>query len=327
MSRILFLVETGHGMGHIVRCLNLAQAFEKKGEVEILFLTKGTQAIDKINYHKGIIPENLPEKVVMDKAEEFKAEIFLMDILDIDFKILKAMRKRGIMTVTLFDFPFEGDIPSDVVINPNLSMIDYKSKKSKCLLGARYMILGDCFGRKNRQIKERVDSVMVTMGGSDPRDYTSKAIETLKDFNVEIDVVVGTLSMNKNKVRNRVSQLANFNFASDVTNQEMCRLMLENDLLLCTAGNTMYEACSLGIPTIILCNHLEHQRIARVFEEREAVINLGIKPRISAIKQAINCLIDDFSGRRSMSNAAKELVDGEGTERVVNIINKLGGDR
>lgn len=320
-------METGHGMGHIVRCLNLAQAFEKKDKVEILFLTRGTQAIDKIHYDKGIIAENLPEKVVMDRAEEFKAEVFLMDILDIDFKILKAMRKRGIITITLFDFPFDGDIPSDVVINPNPTMINYKSKKSKCLLGPRYMILGDCFGRKKKQIKERVDSVMVTMGGSDPRDYTSKAIETLKDLNVGVGVVVGTLSMNKNKVRNHISQLANFNFAWDITNQEMCRLMLENDLLLCTAGNTMYEACSLGMPTIILCNHPEHQRIARVFEEREAVINLGIEPRISAIKQAINCLIDDFSRRGSMSNAAKELVDGEGTERIVNIINILGGGR
>ncbi|MBL7196741.1 MAG: hypothetical protein ISS47_01430 [Candidatus Omnitrophica bacterium] len=319
MIKILFLVETGHGMGHITRCLNLAKAFEKKSHATFSFLTRGNKGTEKIGYDKEDVTQDFLKKIE-DKLREFNPDIFIMDILNIDPEILEILAKKSVIAVTTFDFLINKDISSDIIVNPNLAMMNYRSSDSECLLGPKYTIIGDYFRDKKKEIRKKVNFVMISMGGSDPKDYTSKAIEALRDFNLNVDVVVGTLSKNKEKVEKKISQLGNFNFKSNVTNGHMCRLMLKNDVLFSTAGNTMYEAASLGLPNIVFCNHQRHDEIATSFKNRGVVINLGIEPEINTIKNAVNSLINDFSRRKKMSYLGTQLIDAKGAERTAEII-------
>lgn len=320
MIKILFLVETGHGMGHIIRCLNLAKSFEKEANVASFFFTIGKQGIDKIHYGKETITGKLSEEIIKDKVSKFNPDILIVDILDIHPPIPEILTKKDVITVTIFDFLSNEAISSDIIVNTNIDMINYQSSGSECLLGPRYMILGDCFGENKAEIKQKVSSVMISMGGSDSKDYTSSAIEALKDSNFKVDVVAGALSQNKEKVKSKISQLNNFSFQSDVTNENMCRLMLKTDILLSAAGNTMYEAASLGLPNIVFCNHQKHNEIATSFENRGVVLNLGIEPETNRIKNAINSLANDFSRRKNMSFLGKQLVDGKGGERITRFI-------
>ncbi|MFC1985345.1 hypothetical protein ACFLUW_02975 [Chloroflexota bacterium] len=186
MIKILFLVETGHGMGHIIRCINLARSFKKEANVAPFFLTIGKQGVDKIHYSKETIAKNLSKEIIKDKVSKFNPDILIIDILDIRSPIPEILTQKDVMTVTIFDFLLNEAISSDIIINPNIDMIDYESSGSECLLGPRYMILGDCFRKNRGDIKEKVGPVMISMGGSDPRDYTSSAIEALKDSNFKL---------------------------------------------------------------------------------------------------------------------------------------------
>lgn len=317
--KALFLVETGHGMGHIVRCLNLARLFEKY-KIYPVFLTRGNQGIEKIVYKKEILPTEFSEEEIENKINKFKPDIFIIDILDPNFKIINSIGKKDLIKVVIFDFVSKEPISADLIINPNPNMMDYKSNVAKCLFGPKYAILGDFFRKNKKVIKKMASSVMVSMGGSDPRDYTSMAVEALKDFGFKVSVIVGALSKNKKKIEKMVLGFNNFNFKTDVSQEEICKLMVESDLLLSTAGNTMYEAATLGLPNIVFCNHNRHMEVAETFSKKGAIINLGINPKIDIIKETVEKLAFNYTLRKIMSKSAKKLVDGKGTERIVKII-------
>jgi len=319
MIKTLFLVETGHGMGHIIRCLNLARIFEKRYNSTSFFLTRGNYGVKKIHFNKESLFPDLPAKIIANKVNKFKPNIFIMDILDVDSNILDQLNKNMI-TVAIFDFFLNKAIAADVVVNPNINMVDYKSSSSEYLLGPKYVILEDCFKKNKKTIKEKINSIMISMGGSDPRNYTNRVIEALKDFDLNIDVVVGPLLKNKEDLRKRISQFDNFNLRLDITNKEICSLMLKNDILLSTAGNTMYEAASIGLPNIVFCNHQRHNEIATPFEKLGIVINLETEPKINTIKNAIHSLINDFNQRKKMNRLGKKLIDGKGAERITKVV-------
>ncbi len=322
MIKTLFLVETGHGIGHLTRCLNLARFFEKKYNTTSFFLTLGGQGIEKINYEKQSLPRKLSWKIIEQKLEKIKPDILVMDILNIHKEILKNINKKKIISVVIFDFLLKKSIPSDITVNHNLNMVDYKSKFSECLLGPKYVILGDYFRNHKKTIKKEVNSLMVSMGGSDPKNYTNKLIEVLRGFDLNIDIVVALSLKNKKKIKKRTAQLNNFNLRLNLNNRKIAKLMRENDILLSTAGNTMYEAAAIGLPNIVFCNHLKHYQAATSFEKKGIVINLGIEPEFQTIRNILSQLISNFTLRKKMSLCGQKLIDGKGTEKVAEVIFK-----
>lgn len=322
---VFFRVETGHGIGHIIRSLTLAKELEKRADAHSLFILEKDKGTEKINYDKFILPKSGEErKIILRLIDEFNPDVFILDILNLNPPYIHELKKRKILTVTIFDFTTKSKIHSDIIVNPNTNVVGYKAEEALCLTGASYVILRDCFRKNVKKVKKRCESFLITMGGSDPRNYTLKTIKALENFNANINIVIGPAFEHQtelNKILSALSKKIIIN--NDLKNEEICRLMLKSDIAISTAGNTMYELACLGVPNIVFCNHRKHMNIAEAFEKKNVIINLGINPPIKRIQETTKKLVKDFKRRRRMNISGRTLVDGKGSERIVNAILKL----
>jgi spore coat polysaccharide biosynthesis predicted glycosyltransferase SpsG len=104
---------------------------------------------------------------------------------------------------------------------------------------------------------------------------------------------------------------------SNVTN--MAKLMAWADLAIAGAGATCWEMCLLSLPAIVVVVAENQRLIAEGLENMGAAVNAGPAETIvgSTLAQTTAELADNPDRRLRMSQAARQLVDGKGRERVL----------
>ena len=96
--------------------------------------------------------------------------------------------------------------------------------------------------------------------------------------------------------------------------------LIETDLCICSAGNTLIEALTCRAPCIVLPQtNLENER-AKALEKKELIINMGLEFTNDRLIAEINKLFSDFSLRKKLSKNAQNYLDGKGIKRIINII-------
>ncbi|MDA1188709.1 MAG: glycosyltransferase [Chloroflexi bacterium] len=101
-------------------------------------------------------------------------------------------------------------------------------------------------------------------------------------------------------------------------------LMETCDLMISGAGSTIWEACCVGIPLILVQTEKNQAEVANTVRAGEAgicmnaseLIELGNEVFASAVAEAV-ASASDGKVRKRLSERAKRLVDGRGAERVV----------
>jgi UDP-2,4-diacetamido-2,4,6-trideoxy-beta-L-altropyranose hydrolase len=91
------------------------------------------------------------------------------------------------------------------------------------------------------------------------------------------------------------------------------------DIAVAAAGITSWEIAFVGLPALTIVTAENQAATAALLENEGAVINLGAYPTVGAasIRQSFSNLQTDPQRRRSMSERARGLVDGRGTQRVL----------
>ena len=241
------------GLGHIMRCLALADSLRKMG-AEILFITKDydKKIVEKISEkcHVKVIPKHLDTKEDLKSTiklfQAFNADIIITDSYDIDEEYLNELKNTGVFLISIYDLN-KISFPSDIVINPNLfaENLQYKTKDSKCkyLLGPKYFMFRTEFikpRKKARLIRKHANRVLVSMGGSDLQDLTIKVIRALSEIeNLNVKIVAGpaydSISDLKHIVKHIVSELKNYEIV--VNPENIAELMLWCDLAVIAGGS------------------------------------------------------------------------------------------
>ena len=101
--------------------------------------------------------------------------------------------------------------------------------------------------------------------------------------------------------------------------------MIESDLAVCSGGNTMYELCFLGVPSIILPQN-QHQQYFSSELEKNNILKLISLDKIESKDLIIKTLlemIENFELRRSFNKESTQVFDGNGLNRVVDSILSL----
>jgi spore coat polysaccharide biosynthesis predicted glycosyltransferase SpsG len=84
----------------------------------------------------------------------------------------------------------------------------------------------------------------------------------------------------------------------------------------------MYEACALGVPSVVICQNEEQKREAAIFAGQHAVLNLGSAADVSdnIIINAVEKVCCDIDLRKKLSRNAKEMVPRTGVQRATTTI-------
>lgn len=318
-KRILLHADAGKylGMGHVYRTLALAQELARH---DILIITTESMELGGGFFSKQVFShESVSDQgQLIQKAKDFGADLVVLDVLDTTRDLVIALQATGAKVVTFEDMG-EGALVADLTISdlyPNPEAI-------KQLSGVEHSILAPSFEVLNRtaEISAEVDHVLVLFGGTDPAELADKSLKALEaiGFQGKVSCVRGLGAQDL-----AADYKLDLEILRDVKN--MGELMANSDLALSSAGRTISELMSIGVPTICLCQNqkeLSHTHASI----QNGVLNLGLGSSVKdqQLQEKLSELISDFEERKHLHQKMLSATNNRSNAVVVKkIIESLG---
>lgn len=341
MSKLAVIRVDGNseiGMGHLMRELNIAKELENFN-YEVIFLTKNfKEAISllKMNNTKMLKIENLnlnKEECIEEinsliKGIHKKINIIIIDLLYCynNQKYLDYLKKYCEKLVVLTDHTSQLNIRPDIVFafSQNQKPGWYKGiQQTKYFTGLNNFPLGTEFKNvRKKKINKKIKNLLITFGGTDAVNYSTRLIKMLKseEISAKTKLIIGpgfsniNNQMLKRELHNKIIIKRNV--------KDMLKYFIETDLCICSAGNTLIELLTCGIPCIILPQTSRENEHASLLEKEKLIINLGLNWNEETLISVIHNLIRDYKKRKSLSELSQKFFDGQGLNRLVDIIIK-----
>lgn len=282
------------GTSHIYRCLTLASKLIFHDVVFVLNSNYelGVNIIRSYGYNH-VLYNNSSE--IMDTLHRIGADMVINDVLDTSMEYISALKNNGFYVVNFQDLGPGIEI-ADLVFN---AFYEYDYDADNVFTGHQYYLLRDEFYLQQPKIvTDEVKNVLITFGGVDINNLTEKVLKALVStgFSKYINVVLGVGYPNKEEIIDRYSMYNNVIVHENVNS--ISELMVKADIIFTSGSGTMYEACSLGVPSIVLCDN--ERDLNNAFGNFEnGFINLGLGTEVSEedIINNFNELKDNFELR------------------------------
>lgn len=339
------------GMGHVMRCLSVADALVKRGE-EVLFVTADDTPVPLLT-KKGI-----PYRVLHTNYADMEAELpelwevlrelpqgaespeealpqrntfILVDSYYVTEKYLAALKKR--ITTIYMDDIYAFSYPVDMLINYNIYGEEMGYEKdaafadTKILLGTEYVPLREEFSAAEQQRTAADGGILITTGGSDSFNLAGQLLMEAMKYDAlkekEYHVVSGSLNPHIGELQALAQKHENIHIHCNVTN--MAELMAESEVALSAGGSTLYELCAMGVPVIAFSFAENQERLVQTFVKR-GIAQYGGNYRTDGNKMIQNTiagletLLEDENLRTEYRKKARTLVDGKGADRIAEAI-------
>jgi len=330
------------GIGHVMRCMALAQAWQERGGEVIFIGCWPNQSIQKRITGQGFAVFPLanvhPDPVDLDhtrriidthkpgNASGTSRSWFVLDGYHFDPDYQSAIRNAGPQVMVIDDYNHLPVYHADIVLNQNIDAGAYRYRtdpNSRILPGTSYALLRREFldyPVKQKHIPEKARHLLVTLGGADPLNVTAtiiKAIIVLNDPALHVKIVAGQANPHIKKLRSMISSAP---CKLDLLNDpDMPRLMDWADLVVSAAGSTVWELCYFGIPMVLVSFAENQQGIAEGLSQKRAAESAGWHTGLEQFDLAdrLARLIESQKQRRMLSIEARHLIDGKGVNRVL----------
>ena len=327
------------GMGHLMRCLSMGEAFRDAG-VTVRFLTADDQALELLTEHGFAFlalhtdyraPEQELPLLGPMLAKE-RPSLFLADSYFVTAEYLRQVRQ--IVKTAYLDDCGTVPYPVDFLINYNFYAddMDYESLLgdgdrpggTEYLLGPSYAPLRREFtGIPRRETRREAERVFVTTGGSDRFNlagrFVSRALEDPDTSRLQYHVVSGGFNPHLPFLTALSDRHANVHIHQKVSH--MASLMRDCDIAVSAGGSTVYELCAAGVP--MLCfSFVENQRriVESLWEKKLAAFGGNYEKEgdgmLGGLVQALKKLVPDEGLRSRLSQRGQSLVDGRGADRI-----------
>ena len=330
--RVAFRADAGTdiGLGHVRRCLTLAGALREFG-IESLFAFAGDPRARE--WLEASDFEVLPVEPTHDLAGTLEhcrvhqARVIVVDSPSLGTAYLTALSAAGLRVVVIDDLA-DHELAVDLVVNTSAGaeQLQYRgAPHTRFLLGPRYVLLRPQFAQAGvRSIPDRARRILVTVGGGDPGDLTSRLVgwATRALGAVEQDVVVGPFSVRSEALRVAV-EAAGGRVVVHEDPKDIAALMLAADVALCGGGQTTYELAATGTPALAI--RLAENQTLNLTALSEAgtlawVGAAGDADLEAKIVTGLAGLVADRACRERMNRQGRGLVDGRGAARVARAI-------
>lgn len=208
---------------------------------------------------------------IFNILDEFNPQIVLNDVLDTSVEYMDELKNRGFFTVN-FDDLGEGSKLAHVVFD---SLYEHDLSDSNVYNGQKFHVLEDEFYFQPRKvITQDVSNILILIEGSDPKNLSEMFLEAILSTTYEkkINVIVGRGYENIEQLVSRFEANPLVQIYQNVSN--VSDFVFKADILIASASKIMYDACSLGIPTIcVYQNDIERTHVFA--NSANGIINLG----------------------------------------------------
>ena len=316
------------GIGHLMRCLALGQAWKDAGG-KVIFVTSCQ--------NEGLLQRLRVEDFEIHSANDWKHTNYpdawiALDGYHFNESYQQQVKESGHKLLVIDDMAHLKHYYADIMLNQNLQaeQLQYSCEPyTTLLLGTQYTLLRrEFFEWKDweRKIPDIAHRVLVTLGGSDYENYTLKVIQALQNIEItdlEVIIIIGASNPHFTTLEIAIKQ-SHIPTHLIFDTQNMSELMAWADIAISGSGTTIWELSFLGTPILALILADNQHYIAEQIELQGAGQNLGNAENLSnkTLTKAINSLLRDSKLRARMSCKARNIIDGEGAKRVINSIQR-----
>ena len=291
-------------MGHVVRCLALADYLKEYHSCNIHFAMRQSElGIDKVVESFPVLQTNEIDfnykEWLIDCITQTKSETLIMDMRDgLTKEDLKLVKKRTGIKVVTIDDPEDKRLESDLAFYPpvpQLMKTNWDGFEGELYIGWEYVIVRKEFLHKYPKRDNLIPNILVSMGGTDEKNMTKFVVNTLNEIKEEFKAII--------IVGAGYPYLKQLNYFLDEVQFEnelyqnpanIAEIMSKTDFAIISFGQTAYELVALKVPVIYLCLTKDHGESAQLFEKERVGKSLGIYPinKEHLIEKVSNYLIE-----------------------------------
>ena len=333
MDDIFIVTETNERVatGHLMECIVCAEELIKSGYAVSLWINddasdglKNRIPCQMREYQKSLEEDYF---FLLKEALERQPKVIIFNLREIKEILVKKVKESlpaGTRIICIDELGHR-ELSADIIVNPMIDSYywDYKGSSAQLFCGAEYLILPkemETFHSKRKIINTNIRRIIITMGGVDPRNYTSDLIEIVPASfpNAVIDVIIGGGNRYREEIIERTKGNSRMTVSENISN--MPELIYEADLIFCAGGNTLHEASCIGTPAMVLPSMPHEVRTAKCFEKKGFGLVIDTE---AEWKKEIFGLFDRIASvktRSDMSVKGKKISDGLGRMRMVEMI-------
>lgn len=319
-KRIVFRTDASKalGMGHVYRTLAVAQELARHDIVIVLSQAQelGQEFFAQYPFRVELSPN---DDDFVRFVRDNHTDLVILDRLDNEASLVESLKATA-KVVTFEDLGSGAQkadlLISDLYLNPRVPAEQQLSGVENAILAPSFETLA-----RSSQSRPSVDSILVLFGGTDPSNLAHKSLLALEQLNFAGEVVVvrglGAEPIDYSQFKLSIKPLVNV--------KNMPPVMAEADVALSSAGRTITELASLGVPTICMAQNDKELTHTHTTEANGVVLlGLGDEVSVSALAEAIDGLISNAQKRRELSENAKAATANRSNSKVVErIVEKL----
>lgn len=316
------------GLGHVYRMRELATKLRQQ-EINSLFLVNDNpKVINLLNsFDISVLRRDYTyeeeKRKINSLLSRYNIKIIISDLLEYSNVYIKFLKTLNIPKVTFHEHATNDDF-SDLLVNYNTfegSLSNLNLNNSKCL-GPKFCILPSSITPNTNSIKKKVDNILITFGGSDPCNFSSRVVKILdahKNALIGISKItlhLGIENKEKEYIEGLISESSlHFEILSNV--KDFSSVMRANDMAICSGGNTMYELCYLGIPSIVVPQNSHQRTFALELDSNKILKLVDINDDFDNVFiKSFKKLLNDYEARKEYNAKSLKIFDGKGIDRL-----------
>jgi UDP-2,4-diacetamido-2,4,6-trideoxy-beta-L-altropyranose hydrolase len=326
---VLFRCDAGKedGLGHVMRCLTLADALRERGDTVTFCTRTGPDMVGQVRISaRGFPCIEIAEAA--GSAGDVKALVKLeRDVLVVDSRrstprYIKALAGQGFVVVV--DDDGMPRLEADVVINASMEgegdRYPDRHNRSFDLIGPKYNLIDPSLF-VSRPFAAEARRLLVTFGGEDPHNHTSWVLDRFASAfaGLEVTVAIGPAHPDADSVR-----LAAKKVGATVLERppSLTPYILDADVAITAGGTTCYELAAAGVPMLVIGVEPHQKQLIDAFVERGACWPLGMGHDVDIASgcEALRNLIGNRAARMQMHGLQKAMFPEPGVGLVADSI-------
>ncbi|ELR70589.1 hypothetical protein C900_03570 [Fulvivirga imtechensis AK7] len=251
MGRLLIRADGGKetGLGHWSRCLFLATCVEPSRE--ITFYVRDKTLFDTT------FPDARVEVVQIEDEEDFFStvnarDLVILDGYSFDATYVDRLNALGALIIYIDDL-FAPGIRADVVINhcPGIqpALFEDTALHTSWFLGGKYSLVSNTFAPSSYNFGERINNILLCMGGADPHNKTVSIVQKYRDFFLRfdrVDIIVGSAYQHIEGLKAECGDHQRFNIHKNLDKRSISKLMQRAGVAVLPSSTMALEYAHVG---------------------------------------------------------------------------------
>ena len=306
------------GLGHLGRCLGYAQQWRRMGR-QVLWIVDGDESARRFLEGEIVVWRRWQDD---GHIPEVEGAVAIADSYGASPAALQAIAGRAAAAVYLDDLELD-DYPPGLVVHSAPGPLERSGRPTEWLVGPAWQPLPSAFwtlaGRK--PVPDKVQSVLILAGGTDLRDLggrlSAQARRVFPDSRIHLVRGAGA--------RGEQTTSGSITVHRALPPEALRDLMLDADLALSAAGQTLYQLARCGVPTLMIGVADNQTKHLREWPGAGAMLSAGMWDAPDLDERLLDGLesLKPAGVRAAMSTAGQTAVDGRGAARLADQIGRI----